>query len=205
MHWIDPDSLPEITGTVERFVVNARGEIDGLILDEGANEATLVHVPPHLGVEIEAAVRPGEAVRVRGVRPRGTRMIAAVALFAADGRAIVDNGPDDKHREDTHPNSHKDPSAKKMQIAGIVRLALHTPKGELRGALLQDGSIVRIGPKEAQRFAELLQPGASVVVRGDGVETQHGSVVEGQEIGGDLADLKPTKSPKHEKQPASPA
>ncbi len=29
MHWIDPDCLPEVKGTVERFLLNPHGEIDG--------------------------------------------------------------------------------------------------------------------------------------------------------------------------------
>lgn len=205
MHWIDPDSLPETSGTLERFVMNGHGEVDGLVIADGGNDATLVHVPPHLGAEIEAAFHPGEAVRVRGVRPRGTRMIAAVALFADDGRAIVDQGPPDKHRRDDGRKQHpKAPSLPKSLVAGVVRLSLHAPKGELRGALLQDGSIVRIGPKEAHRFAELLQPGAAVAVRGDGLETPYGRVVEGREIGSDPAHLKPTKGGKPEQRISHP-
>jgi len=205
MHWIDPECLPESKGTFERFILNPHGEIDGLILNCGKDKAVLVHIPPHLSAEIEAAVRPGEAVRVRGVRPRGTDMIAAVAFFAADGRAILDNGPGDKHHKDDRLNAPKKPAAQKLQVAGTVRLSLHTPKGELRGAVLRDGSTVRIGPKEAQRFAKLLQPGASVAVRGDGIETPHGRVIESREIGCDLAHLEPTKGPKHEKHRASAA
>jgi hypothetical protein len=33
MHWIDHDFLPDIGGTVERFIVNHHGEIDGLVLE----------------------------------------------------------------------------------------------------------------------------------------------------------------------------
>jgi hypothetical protein len=205
MHWIDPEYLPETKGTVERFVMNPHGEIDGLILDCGTDAAVLVHVPPHLSAQIEAAVHPGKAVRVRGVRPRGADMIAAVAVFAADGRAIVDDGPGDKHHKDACLNAPKKHAAQKSQIAGTVRLSLHAPKGELRGALLQDGSTVRIGPKEAQRFAKLLQPGASVAVRGDGIETPHGRVIESREVGCDLAHLEPAKDPMHEKHRAFPA
>ena len=32
MHWIDPDSLPELQGTIERFVLNPHGEIDGFVM-----------------------------------------------------------------------------------------------------------------------------------------------------------------------------
>jgi hypothetical protein len=35
MHWIDPEHLPSTDGEIERFVVNPRGEIDGLVLHGG--------------------------------------------------------------------------------------------------------------------------------------------------------------------------
>jgi hypothetical protein len=196
MHWIDSDCLPETRGNVERFVANPHGEIDGIILS-GSTEATLVHVPPHLSAEIEAAIQIGDAVCVRGVRPRGTRMIAAIALIAADGRAIVDRGPKDKRNEESRRKHSQRPShLKDVKVAGKVRLSLHAPKGELRGVVLDDGSIIRIAPKEAHRFAEFLQPGASVAVRGEGIETPYGRVVEGKEIGSDLNSLTPMKGQK---------
>jgi hypothetical protein len=119
-------------------------------------------------------------------------MIAAVALIAGDGRAIVDNGPDDKHHE--HAGEKTPKRVARLEAAGTVRLSLYTPKGELRGALLHDGSIVRVGPKEALPFAALLKPGASLAARGEGLETRHGRVVDGSEIGANLAELAPTKA-----------
>ena len=45
MHWLDPDDLPEITGTVARFLLNPHGETDGMILADGSE----VHFPPPRG------------------------------------------------------------------------------------------------------------------------------------------------------------
>src|SRR5579871_6587238 len=56
MHWIDPDCLPETKGNVERFLVNHHGEIDGVVLGDAAG-VTLIHIPPHLSAEIEAAIQ----------------------------------------------------------------------------------------------------------------------------------------------------
>jgi hypothetical protein len=69
MHWIDPDYLPEITGTVDQFLVNKHGEADGFLLTDGGE----VHVPPHLSSQLLHDVHPGSKVRVRGVRPRGAK------------------------------------------------------------------------------------------------------------------------------------
>ncbi len=196
MHWIDPDCLPETAGNVERFIVNPHGEIDGIILNR-ASETTLVHVPPHLFAEIEATIRIGDAISVRGVRPRGAGMIAAVAVTAADGRTIVDHGLESKRDRLKQDEGSGKPGrplrVKGLEAAGKVRLLLHAPKGELRGALLDDGSIVRVVPKQARRFAALLQPGASLAVRGDGIETPHGRVVEVREIGSDPGGLTPAE------------
>src|SRR5438046_6159532 len=69
MHWIDPDHLPEITGTLDQFLVNKHGEADGFLLTDGGE----VHVPPHLSSRLLRDLRPGSQVRVRGVRPRGVQ------------------------------------------------------------------------------------------------------------------------------------
>ena len=59
MHWIDHDYLPDARGTVERFIVNPHGEVDGLVLEYEPDRFVLVHLPPHLGPEITSAMKPG--------------------------------------------------------------------------------------------------------------------------------------------------
>src|SRR3984957_2423643 len=104
MHWLDPDHLPEISGTFERFLLNPHGDADGMILTDG----TEVHFPPHMSAELCAAIRAGEQtkVKVRGVRPRGGALIAAVAIELVDGKRIVDSGPPKSHDEDGKPDKH---------------------------------------------------------------------------------------------------
>jgi hypothetical protein len=79
--------------------------------------------------------------------------------------------------------------------------SLFGPKGELRGALLAGGTIIRIGPKEAEHLTELLMPGTKIAVSGDGVETQHGRVIQAKEIGSGMDDLRPINGPKHKAKP----
>lgn len=188
MHWIDPDSLPETVGTFERFVLNPHGEVDGFVLKD-KKARLLVHTPPHMDKEITRHLRQGETVRVRGVRPRGANLLAAVAVTNAAGREIVDNGPD-------HDREHPKVKHTEMTAEGTVELSLFGPKGELRGALLSDGTVLRIGPKEAEHVAALLAPGAMVAARGDGLQTKHGRVIHVDEIGPDEDRLKQIKKPK---------
>jgi len=203
MHWIDHDFLPDIAGTVERFIINHHAEVDGLVLEYERDRFVLVHLPPHLGPEITSAIKRGDVVRVRGIRPRGADMISAVAIIESDGRLILDNGPD--HENEPKPKRHQE-KRYGFEVAGVVRLSLFGPKGELRGALLENGDVIHVGPKEAARTAELLRPGSAIAARGEGLESAHGRVVSAAEIGLDLARLRPVKespsAPKLRKPPS---
>lgn len=190
MHWIDPDHLPEITGILDQFLVNKHGEADGFLLTDGGE----VHVPPHLSSRLLREVRPGSKVKVRGVRPRGVQMLAAVAIDTPKGR-ILDEGPDVCEDDSAFEKAKRGP----MSMQGIVRQPIHGPKGETRGAVLEDGRIVRLPPHEAERFANLLKPGAKIAVDGEGATTSFGTVVEAREIGSSIETMKAVegKKPKH--------
>jgi hypothetical protein len=184
MHWLDPDYLPEISGTFERFLLNPHGDADGMILSDG----TEVHFPPHMSAELCAAIRRGEKpeIRIRGVRPRNGSLIAAIAIETMDGKRIVDNGPPKKHAEKERPSKDgPKPKHEKMQAEGRIRHVLHGPKGEARGALLEDGTIIRIPPHEAERIVV----GARLAVRGDGLTNSIGTVIEAHEIGASEENL----------------
>jgi hypothetical protein len=194
MHWIDPESLRVLAGTVERFVLNPHGEVDGFLMESPKQLGVLVHTPPHMAEDLTRHVKLGDEVGVQGVRPRGADLLAAVAVTAKDGLRIVDEGPGD-HRK--HPKVEYE----KMDAQGAVRLSLFGPKGELRGALLADGTVIRIGPKEAQTVAKLLTPGAAVAASGPGVQTEFGRVINAKSLGSDMDNLRPikgSKAPKHD-------
>jgi hypothetical protein len=189
MHWIDPDHLPEITGTIDQFLVNKHGEADGFLLTDGEE----VHVSPHLSSRLLREVRPGSEVKVRGVRPRGVWMVAAVAIDTPQGR-ILDEGPDSREDDAAFEKAKPGP----MTAQGVVKRSIHGPKGETRGAVLEDGRIIRLPPHEAERFSKLLVKGCKISVSGEGATTSFGTVVEAREIG-DSADTMKAIGPKKHK------
>jgi hypothetical protein len=157
MHWIDPAALPETLGTINSLIYNADGEVDGLILDGDR----LVHVPPHmvqaLGLQ---RLHVGAAIRVRGVKPRRADLIVAVSI-TADGRCVED--------DEDGPEAHEAPPAPAtmpVDIVGQVRLTLHAPRGEVCGALLEDGTVVRVWPRHNEGLAEYFEPGRRIEVWG---------------------------------------
>jgi len=209
MHWIDPDCLPETSGVVDRFLINAEGEADGLVLTGG----TEVHFPPHMGKAVLDAVTPGSAVRIRGVQPRGVAMIAAVTVAPEEGPAIVDGGPpkDGEARKAARKQAHAARVA--MDVEGVLRQVLHGPKGDVRGLLLEDGRAGRFPPHAAEGLASILKPGSHVLLRGKGLTTEHGTVLAVCEIGSSPDHLrridagpahdKHGKPPKHDRSEAA--
>ena len=199
MHWIDPACLPETKGVVDRFLINPRGDADGLLLKDGKE----VHFPPHMSVAILAAVKPGDPVKVRGLRPRGIDMVVAVSIQAGEAPAIVDNGPprkegphkahDHKGDKPTKPEHHKH-----TDVQGVVMRVLHGPKGETRGALLEDGIIVWMPPHAAESLHDALAPGGKLAARGVELTNVLGTVVNAHEIGASLAALLPVESKKRD-------
>jgi len=63
-----------------------------------------------------------------------------------------------------------------------VVLSLYGPKGELRGALLEGGTSLRMPPHAATELTAYLTPGAYVQAWGQGVKNRFGSTIEVEEI-----------------------
>ncbi|SAL48356.1 hypothetical protein [Caballeronia humi] len=172
MHWIDPACLPETRGRVTQFLLNKHGELDGLVLDHERQ----VHFPPHLSKQVAKHIAPGDTIRVRGVKPRDADLIAAVSLMSKQGVEILDEGPNHDAPK------HEKPEGRPMDVQGEVVLSLYGPKGELRGALLDDGTSLRMPPHAAAELIDYLSPGAHVQAWGHGVKTRHGRTLEVHEI-----------------------
>ena len=165
---IDPAQLPEIRGTISRYTLTPRGEVDGFLLGDG----TQVHVAPHLSTQLVFLARPGDAVAVRGLRALGAPLVDAVSVARADGGpAVVDAGGG--------PRGLQRP----MEVEGRVQAALRGPRGEVNGAVLEDGTILRLPPPETERLADLLRPGQAIAARGDGLTSPLGTVIEADQVG----------------------
>jgi propanediol utilization protein len=74
-------------------------------------------------------------------------------------------------------------------------MALHGPRGDVNGALLEDGTILRLPPDEAPRFANLLQPGQMVVAEGVAAVNALGKVLDVRQIGPSREQLGSVEAP----------
>lgn len=163
--WFDPTQLPTFTGTVDRYLPNPRGEVDGLLFREGPQ----IVFPPHIAADLRRAVAPGRPVVVWGIRARNAPVITMLA-WAPDDRtepAMVDRpawrfGFDDYEAQ------------QRLRAEGRVRAQLLTARGEVAGVILESGPVLRIGPAAAARLGDRIKVGADLAAEGPGMETEHG-------------------------------
>jgi hypothetical protein len=171
----DPDQFPAIHGRIIQYSLTPRGEVDGLILDDG----TQIRTPPHLGAQLVFAIKPGDQITVRGLKARDIALIEGVSVTNDASRVtIVDIGPPDPRG-----------TGQVLQANGHVKAQLHGPRGDLNGILLEDGTIIHLPPDEADRLTAELAVGQPLYVSGYGVASPLGKVIEARQIGPNASQL----------------
>lgn len=186
----DPQQLPVQRGQVQQFTLTPRGDIDGFILTDG----TEVKTPPHLSTEIAYSIKPGDTVTIHGLHAAALPLVQAVSITdEATGRTVIDNGPPGPGRG---PRAGPPaPGSALNEVQGRVRMALHGPRGDVNGALLEDGTVLRLPPPEAERFATLLQPGRTIVATGTELASPVGKMLEVRQIGASPDQLNQVEAP----------
>ncbi len=177
----DPAQLPVVKGKVAQYTLTPRGDVDGFILADG----TEVHTNPSVSTELVFAVHPGDAVTIHGLKARALPMVAGVTVTNDASGAMV-SGPMGR------PGLRRDMP---LEATGKVKAALHAPRGELNGVLLEDGTVVRLPPPEAKRLESQLAVGQTVVVHGIGLKSPLGEVILARQIGPDAGNLTEVHGP----------
>src|ERR1700722_7435667 len=176
----DPQQLPATQGRVAQYSLTPRGDVDGVILQDG----TQVHLPPHLGAQLVQLVKPGDSITVRGLKAQGLPLIQAISVTNdASGQSVADTGP---------PAMPPPPLAmgfQWLQVQGRVREPLYGPRGDMNGALLDDGTQVHLPPDQAWPLSGELQAGGTLDAQGYGVTGAYGKSLDAQQIGNSATEL----------------
>jgi hypothetical protein len=176
----------DIQGTVRAFTMTPVGDLEGMILTDG----TEIHFPPHLSTQLAAAVHPSEAVRVRGWRTNVPNFVVATALTGQSGRSVVDQGPPPPGMmPPPPPPGQPAPGAQQSTVHGRVLQVLHGPAGDVNGAFLDDGTIVKLPPPVAWQASSVLQPGQSITAQGWVLSNSYGRVADVQSVSGDSTQM----------------
>ena len=81
---------PVAEGTVVQYLMNPHGEVDGLLLSDGAQ----VHFPPHMEEELIAVVKPNDSVRVQGHRSFSGSVVKGYLITnTRSGQAVIEHEP----------------------------------------------------------------------------------------------------------------
>jgi hypothetical protein len=176
----DPAQLPESKGKVAQYSLTPRGDVDGLILADG----TEVNVPPGLSTQLVFAVKPGDAVTIHGLKAKALPLVMAASITNDATGATVTGGHGPRG------------ATTEIEVEGRVKAQLHSPRGDVDGVLLADGTIIRLPPPEAQRLAANLTPGAAVFARGLGYAGPLGKVVGAQALGPDKEHTQAVAGPR---------
>lgn len=184
--WFDPTQLPSFTGTVERYLVNPRGETDALLFREGPQ----VVFPPDVADAVRQAAPPGRPIIVWGIRARHAPVITMLA-FAPNNEAtpgVVDRVYWRSARAATD-------QAARQSVSGTVKAPYYAPQGEVAGVVLEDGTVITIPPGTAEPLGALLRPGARIAAEGRGVAMEGARALAAERIGESAEQLRPLPPP----------
>lgn len=171
----DPAQLPALSGKVAQFLPGPMGGIEGLLLEDG----TEVHISPMQSTELALIVRPGDKVTIHGLKAKAVPMVMAASITNdATGATLVGRMGRGHHG-----------AGQSAEVEGTIKAALHEPRGEINGVLLDNGAVVRLPPGEARKNAALLAVGQKLYARGMGGTSAIGTVVMARQIGADRTKL----------------
>jgi hypothetical protein len=177
---LDPPSMdkpPVADGIVDRYLLNPRGEVNGLLLRDGSQ----MHVTLRAAQDLTKAIQPGDHIRVHGRRVSDSPLVKPdVIINVTDGRSFTV-----PYRLDLPmPPREEGRTVTEMHAAGTIQVLLYDHlKDVVNGALLSDGTQVRLPPDVGDHFHTSLQQNMDVEVRGYGTTTPYGSALEAIAIG----------------------
>lgn len=174
-------SAADISGTVRIFTLTPAGDLEGFILADG----TEVHLPPHLTPQLVAAVHVGDQVEVRGWRsPTPNFVVGTSVTNTRSGQTVIDQGPPPPGVMPPQPPPGQPAAGAQWgQVQGRVQQDLHGPAGDINGAMLNNGTELKLPPPAAYQVSSLLQPGETVVAQGYALSNGFGRVMDVQSIG----------------------
>jgi hypothetical protein len=167
--------IETVQGTVSQYLMNPNGEVDGLLPSDG----TQVHFPPHMSADLTQTVGPTNNISAQGVHENGVHFRAFTISNLASGQSVVESRPSQFNRP--LPPELRGVELKPLQVE--VKVVLFAPRGETDGAVLDNGTIIRMPPDVGMQFSALLQAGQSISATGYGTENQFGRCLQATAIG----------------------
>ncbi|GAB2558963.1 hypothetical protein GCM10027085_57740 [Spirosoma aerophilum] len=163
-------SLTTLSGTVGQLVGNDDAILDGFTLNTGTGPATTVKFPPHLGEQVQKAVKAGSTVSVTGYadkNPTGETIFHLNSLTA--GKTTVDDAPP------VRPATPPTPPALTTVTGKIVDYRIGRG-GRVDALVLDNKTVVSIPAHVAYQLTDLAKKGSTITVQGYPKSVREGQV-----------------------------
>jgi hypothetical protein len=164
-----------VRGTVSQYMMNTDGLVDGILLSDG----TIVRFAPHMSQQLVHIVKPQDSVSVDGfIEYQGT-IHGTTITNPASQQSVVDTPPSAQ----TPPPAPSQEVRQSMSVTGTIKVLTHAARGEIDGAVLDNGTIVHFPPRVGTQYANLFQVGAPLAAVGNGTINTYGRSLEATSIG----------------------
>lgn len=172
--------ISKISDTVEQYLINPHGDIDGLLLLKGLQ----LHFPPHLSSQVGRAIKPGDRVAASGVKEAGPTFAVHELINERSKERIIDRGPEGGGQRLPPPPRPVPMRAQELLHArGPVKILLYGPSGDINGLVLKDQTIVRMPPETVFNLSPVIDVGQYISVEGHGAKSNFGTCIEAFAIG----------------------
>jgi hypothetical protein len=139
--------VKEIHGSVLNYLLNPRGEVDGLLLEDG----TFIKFSPHLGRELTQLARPTDEVTVIGPLEGPKLLKGYVVINPRTKIALREIKPAPPERAAlTGP-------LQPFRVEGKIKYTKRNSHGEIDGAILEDGLTLLFPPHAGYGFPNCLK------------------------------------------------
>lgn len=183
----EDDKEKEIHGTVLRYLLNPRGEVDGLLFESG----TFIKFPPHLARELIQVAKPNDQVIAIGAVEGPKLLKGHIILNPKTEVALREIKPIPPERA-----SFVEP-LQPLRAEGRIKYAKRNPHREIDGAILEDGTILQFPPQPAEALTEELESGQLLHAVGFGTSNEYGTSIAAAMLGSSKKSLRPIGTAPH--------
>lgn len=162
-------TLTTLTGTVGQWVGNDDAILDGFTINTGSSTTT-VKFPPHLGQQVQKAVKPGSSISVTGYSETGPQSNANFRMNSlTSGKTTVTDAP-------PTPQTTTPETPTLTTVSGKILDYRLNRAGRVSGLVLDDKTVVTIPPHVAYQLTDLAKKGSAVTVQGYPKSVRDGQV-----------------------------
>jgi len=162
--------IETVQGKVQSFTTAPKGEVDGAVLDDG----TWLHWPPHMQDRFANILGKGDRVRATGrteTGPKGDTHFEVQSVTNLRNNKTAENpdfanGPPPPGPRGRVGKAAPADSGDVSTVRGKVQRFTTAPKGEVDGAVLDDGTWLHWPPHMQERFTNIIKEGDRVRASG---------------------------------------